>query len=131
MGKIIQFTPVIAKGGSKEKTPEEVRKFMLGIEDPEEDMHIDVTFIPLDDERTALVGDFDDVKDIVFSMGDVQEKKSIKDPKGNKRGPGVIMTVAQTLRFVKTLEDDGWELNPEVLRVAQLRFDAMYSPKTK
>ena len=131
MRKIIQFTPTIVKDGSKEKSPEEVRKFMLGIEEPEEDMHIDVTFIPLDDERTALVGDFEDVKDIVFSMGDVQEKKSIKDPKGNKRGPGVIMTVAQTLRLVKTLEDDGWELNPEVLRVAQLRFDALYSPKTK
>lgn len=131
MGKIIQFTPSILKGGKKEKTPEEVRKFILGIEDPEEDLHIDVTFIPLDDERTALVGDFEDVKDIVLELGDIQERKIIKDPKGNNRGPGVILTVAQTLRLIKTLEDDGWELNPEVRRVAQLRFDALYSPLMK
>jgi len=131
MGKIIQFTPAIAKAERKEKTPEEVRKFILGIEDPEEDLHIDVTFIPLDDERTALVGDYEDVKDIVFDMGDIKERKNIKDPSGKKRGPGVILSVAQTLRLVKTLEEDGWEFNPEVRRVAQLRFDALYSPLMK
>lgn len=131
MGKIIQFTPVIAKGGISTKTPEAVRKFILGIDDSEEDLHIDVTFIPLDSKRTALVGNFEDVKDIVFSMGDVQKKKNIKDPRGQNRGAGVILTVAQTLRLVNTLEDDGWELNSDVRRVAQLRYDMLYSPKTK
>ncbi len=140
MAKIIDFNAAKAKIGSNScssvrrgncepKTPEDVRKFMLGIEEPDEDLHINITFLPLDDERTALIGDFADVRPLIFELGEITECPCVIDPKGKKRGAGIIITVMQAMRLVNMLEEDGWEMNPDVRRVSQLRFDNLYTKR--
>ena len=107
----------------KERTPEDVRKFMMGIED-EEDQQIDVTFVPLDDRRTALVGDFAAIRPLIMQLDSFEECKNIQDSKQRDRGPGIILSVEQTLLLVDMIEEDGWEgLNPDVRRCAEARYN--------
>ena len=131
MAKIIDFTMaarLIAAGNiptqKKERTPEEVRKFMLGIEDEEEDQQINLTFIPLDERRTALVGDFAAIRPLIMKLDDIEECEHIQDSKQQDRGAGIILSVEQTLLLVDMIEEDGWEgLSPDVRRCAEARYN--------
>ena len=132
MAIIIPFTAAPPKGSthgrknpSVQRTPEEVRRFMLGLDDPEEEEeHFNLLFIPLDDRRTAVVGEVDKTQPFLERLqGTYQVCDSIFDPKGRNRGPGIILTSIQTLQFINLMEDDGWELNDEIHRVTEERYN--------
>ena len=117
MAKIIQFTPHI----SKIPTPEQVRA-LLEPEPEEEPQPFSITFVALDERRTAIVGEVDRTKAYLDQLpGTYQVRNIIRDALGRNRGSGVILTVFQTLSFIGMMEED-WELPPEVRKVAEQRY---------
>ena len=82
--------------------------------------------ISLDDYHTALVGDFAAIRPLIEQLGTITERKQIYDLQGNNRGPGVILSVFQTMKLVNLMEEEGWDdLNPDVRRVAEARYNAL------
>ena len=134
MGKVIKFTPSFAKGKKdtdtlKERTPEEVRRFILGIEDNdgEEDLHVSMTFLNLDDVRTAIIGDYAAVQPLIDVLpGKIQQRKHIYDSEQSDRGPGIILSVTQVVELLQMMLEDGWtDLNPDVHIMAEARCKAL------
>ena len=110
------------------KSPEEVRRFMLGMDEPDEDLHVNITFLNIDENRTGLVGDFAAVEPLLDQLKGlpVQRRESIYDVDHNGRGPGVIMSVRQVVQLLDMMEEDGWtDLNPDVRILAEARLKAL------
>ncbi|MBR1800648.1 MAG: hypothetical protein IJ767_04035 [Bacteroidaceae bacterium] len=118
MATIIQFTPHIPKV----PTPEQV-KALLEPEPEEEPQPFNITFVALDERRTAIIGEVERTKAYLDRLpGTYQVRNVIRDALGKNRGSGVILTVVQTLSFIDMMEED-WELNPDVRKVAEQRFN--------
>lgn len=129
MATIISFTPKPTSLTKKKGTPVNVRQFMPDYEPAEEnEQSINLTFFAIDEYRTAVIGDIGTVRPLIMELdGTVNERKTIKDKNGNKRGPGLILTVSQVLQLITMIENDGWDLeNPEVRQVAQARYDRVH-----
>ena len=115
MAKIIDFNTAKKKIGStphgeNQQTQEEVRKYILGIDDGdgEEDLHVQMTFLNLDETRTAIVGDFAAVEPLIDELqGDVQRRQRIYDDERKNRGPGIILSVQQVVQLLKMMLDMG------------------------
>ncbi len=141
MAKIIDFNTARQMIGSAprssaamENDPEKVRRFMLGIQEPEEDLHVQMTFLNIDDNRTGLVGDFAAVEPLLDQLKGqpVQRRESIYDAGHNDRGPGVIMSVRQVVQLLDMMEEDGWtDLNPDVRILAEARLKALEKKNKK
>jgi len=135
MAKIIDFNTArrnlgrMSRGSAaREKNPEEVRRFMLGMDEPEEDLHVQMTFLNIDDNRTGLVGDFAAVEPLLDQLKGlpVQRRESICDADHNDRGPGMIMSVRQVVQLLDMMEEDGWtDLNQDVRILAEARLKAL------
>jgi len=133
MAIIIDFNAAKAKNdnGSQRKeprTPEDVRRFMLGMDEPDEDLHVQMTFLNIDSNRTGLVGDFAAIEPLLDQLKGlpVQRRESIYDVDHNDRGPGVIMSVRQVVQLLDMMEEDGWtDLNPDVRILAEARLQAL------
>ncbi|MBR6128895.1 MAG: hypothetical protein IKQ07_04590 [Bacteroidaceae bacterium] len=134
MAKIIDFNTAKKKIGStphgeNQQTQEEVRKYILGIDDGdgEEDLHVQMTFLNLDETRTAIVGDFAAVEPLIDELqGDVQRRQRIYDDERKNRGPGIILSVQQVVQLLKMMLEDGWtDLNPDVHIIAEARYKAL------
>ena len=138
MAKILKLNPILVNAAQSRTdynapvrrdplTPDEARRIMRGIEyDDDEDLHIHATFISIDDYCTGLVGDFDAIRPLIKKLGQVQEREHIYGENHSDRGPGIILSVPQTMRLIELMEKDGWEdLNPDVRRVAEARYNAL------
>ena len=138
MAKIIEFnmarketcsTPRGSTAKGNQQTAEEVRRYILGIDDGdgEEDLHVSMTFLNLDEARTAIVGDFDAVEPLIDELhGEVQRRQRIYDDERKNRGPGVILSVRQVVQLLKMMLEDGWtDLNPDVHIIAEARYKAL------
>lgn len=141
MATIIQFNPAPqTKGGSPLNTSKahvtKMQSYSYNSEDDEDDdddLCVDMSFVPLDDARTALVGNFADIRYLLYELdGGFQERKSITDPHGVKRGPGIILSVEQVSKLIEMMDADGWEgITEEVRRSATLRTDYKLTAKPK
>ena len=130
MAKIIQFTPPkgdSARSGST-AAKEDVRKYILDLNDNDgdEDLHVKMTFLNIDDVRTAIVGDFAAVEPLIDQLkGKTYRREHIYDSDHNDRGPGVLMNVTQVVQLLQMMLEDGWhDLNPDVHIMAEARYKA-------
>lgn len=120
MATIIQFTPRIPKV----PTPEQV-KALLEPEPEDEPQSFNITFVALDERRTAIIGEVDRAKAYLDRLpGTYQVRNIVRDALGRNRGSGVILTVVQTLSFIDMMEED-WELNPDVRKIAVQRYNEL------
>lgn len=138
MGTIIDFNTAKRMGSAagrvpaakeKQRTPDDVRKFMLGIDDGdgEEDLHVQMTFLNIDDVRTAIVGDYAAIMPLIDQLkgSPVQHREHINDEAKKDRGPGVIMSVRQVVQLLAMMIEDGWtDMNPDVHILAEARYRA-------
>ncbi|MBR5728848.1 MAG: hypothetical protein IKX61_01385 [Prevotella sp.] len=137
MTKIIKFTPTYASkspGSVKENpSPEKVHKFMLNIdngeddEDDDDDLHVHMTFLNLDEVRTAIIGDYAAIEPLIEELhGKVQRRKHIYDDSRKDRGPGIVLSVTQVVELLQMMIEDGWtDLNPDVHIIAEARYKAL------
>lgn len=118
------------------RTPDEVRKFMLGIDDGDgaEDLHVQITFLNIDDARTAIVGDYAAIEPLIDQLkgAPVQRREHIYDEAKKDRGPGVMMSVTQVVQLLAMMIEDGWtDMNPDVHLLAQERYRALQERNKK
>ena len=134
MATIIKMTPSAHRGrvsggstaANKPRSPEEVRRFMLGIEEDPDEEGFDLLFIPLDERRTAVVGEVEKTQTFLDRLqGTYQRCDNIRDPKGRKRGPGIILTAIQAQQYIDLMVEDGYELNDEIFHVTRERCNFM------
>ena len=132
MAKIIQFTPTrkaCESGTPAVPSPDKVRKFILGIADSdgEEDLHVSMTFLNIDDVRTAIIGDFAAIEPLIRELkGKTYRREHIYDDEHKDRGPGVIMNVTQVVQLLQMMLEDGWtDTNPDVHIMAEARYKAL------
>ena len=103
MAKILKLNPILGDVAPSRTdyntpvrrdplTPDEARRIMRGIEY---------------DYHTALVGDFAAIRPLIEQLGTIAERKQIYDLQGNNRGPGVILSVFQTMKLVNLMEEEG------------------------